>query len=407
MNDDQERVLRTWLEARDPGGSPARLRAIVEQVPYNARRARLAALDAVLTRGFGPTSIVRLAVLLVILLAFVLAVVGTALVLRSNPFPPRGLIAYVVPRGPLGVPGIRLIAADGSGDRPVSLTNDNLADYAPRWSPDGLKLVFVRVLDSDPSRSCSGEEGSIVLYDPPTSTERVIATDLRLLHAAEWSPSGSQIGFLQDAADCETLELGVIDVETGRVTTSNVGGAAGASIVPGGGRAIRKGLSWTGTSFQLVDPLLGEVPSSAGRLVAVAPLVRDIKSRLEIVDLETGNRINLGPGSWPAWSPDDRSVAFVQPTEDVAEFGVQFHDRLAVALVETGAVLILGEVLVPSVGGTEDATPPLFWTHDGRAIYWLDKKGGHVVDVASGRTFDLPTALLGCPDLQWQPIPSN
>ncbi|MBI2781770.1 MAG: sigma-70 family RNA polymerase sigma factor [Chloroflexi bacterium] len=49
--------------------------------------------------------------------------------------------------------------------------------------------------------------------------------------------------------------------------------------------------------------------------------------------------------------------------------------------------------------------PRIWWTQRGTAIYWLDGRGGHIVEVASGRTVDLPAAVIGCDDLQRQPLP--
>jgi dipeptidyl aminopeptidase/acylaminoacyl peptidase len=400
MNADQERLLRAWLEARDPGDTPARLRAAVAQVPL-AGRGAAPALDAALQRLFGPAASVRLALLLAALLILVVVAVG-AVLMQRQPFPPRGFIAYAAQTG---LSDIRLIAADGTDDRPVTETPD-AHEIAPRWSPDGRTLLFIRIASLDGEAVCGTVEGSIVLYDLATGAQRDLASGLATVQAAEWSASGREIGFLQDAADCRTLERGEIEVASGRVTVTNIGGTAGPSLVPGGGRAIAKGLRWTGTSFEPVDPILGEVPSRDGRRVAVAPLARALDSQLVIVDRITGARVNLGPGSWPAWSPDDSSVAFVQPTNDGVELGVQYHDRLVVTEVDTGTARILGQVLVPAVfGGVEDGTPQLLWTPDGRAVYWVDGAGGHVVDVETGDAVELPAALKGCPDPQWQPLP--
>jgi hypothetical protein len=47
------------------------------------------------------------------------------------------------------------------------------------------------------------------------------------------------------------------------------------------------------------------------------------------------------------------------------------------------------------------------WTPDGRSIFWLDLEGAHIVDASGDRSADLPIALEGCDDLQWQPLPAS
>jgi hypothetical protein len=51
--------------------------------------------------------------------------------------------------------------------------------------------------------------------------------------------------------------------------------------------------------------------------------------------------------------------------------------------------------------------PLVHWTIDGRAIYWLDAGGAHVVDVATSRSIDLTQTLAGASDLRWQPTPER
>jgi hypothetical protein len=84
----------------------------------------------------------------------------------------------------------------------------------------------------------------------------------------------------------------------------------------------------------------------------------------------------------------------------VAYGDLAFQDRLAIAVVGTWEVRILSDIET-----TQLAVPTLRWTADGAAIYWIDSRGGHVVDVASGHAADLPAAVNGSGDLRWQPVP--
>ena len=96
-----------------------------------------------------------------------------------------------------------------------------------------------------------------------------------------------------------------------------------------------------------------------------------------------------------------------QFTASPSEFGLNFRDRLAVATAGTWQVRTLADVMVLDDPGSPSLVrlPTLAWTRDGRDVYWMDMSGGHVVEVETGRAVDLPAALNGCDDLQWQPTP--
>lgn len=389
---ERERQLRGWLDARDPGEAPARLRAAVAEVPYATRRSIFPALDAAMARVLGPSALASQVVLLVVLVTLVVALVGGALLLRSESIAPRGLIAYVAPLDSPGATGISLVAADGTGGRRVTAVASNIFEHSPRWSADGRTLLFARTTDLDPFAACGGV-GSIVLYDVATATEQVLATDLRPLQELEWSPSGEQVAFVHPPAGCGIPgEIGIVDVASHRITTSPL-------ETVGAGWDLR----WVAgaPSVSEVDALRNDVPTPDGKLEAdCGGVVRDPTHRLLISDRQTKAQIDLGPGLAGSWSPDGSAIAFIQPTDQGPPAQFRFQDQLVVAGVGTWQVRV-----VSAIETTQLAAPELRWTPDGRAIYWIDGQGGHVVDVASGRAVDLPPIVNGSTDLSWQPLP--
>jgi hypothetical protein len=415
VNTQQERLLRSFLAARDPGDAPARLRGAATRVPYETRLPVVPAFDVAITRLFGPARWVRPLLALVVIAAIVAAAVGAARIQPWRPFPPRGLIAFTVPLGPTGTSGIRLVAADGSGERTVTPLTPNIFDHSPRWSADGRTLLFARTSNLDPLGACGGV-GSVVLYDVATTTERILATGLRPIDEVAWSPSGAHVAFLWPPPGCNAPgEFGVLDVTTGQVTSTPLGDGAWK-------------LAWTGESAVAVSSEgdVTEDPQAEATLVqttahddaSVATWSIPWKGGaggLKILDRSTGRTTELGLGASPAWSPDDSAIAFLQAGVPGGPTAVELL-RYPLVIVRLGepAMRVMADVFWledqppgPVFGGSPPANlrPLLFWTADGEAIYWMDARGGHVVDVVTGRNVDLPAVLDGCPDLRWQPSP--
>jgi len=412
MNAEQERFLRGWLDARDPGGPPATLRAEVARVPSTTSRSVFPAFDLAARRLFSLPAPARALLILAVLLAVAVAAAGAAILQPWRPFPPHGLIAFAVPLEAAGTSGIRLVGADGSGGRTLTPPTINTFEHSPRWSVDGRTLLVARVSNLDPLSACGGV-GSIVLYDVATATPRVIATGLRPMGAAEWSPNGDRVAYLYPPPGCNAPgELGVVDVATGHVTTTPLGDGQWS-------------LRWAGDSATAANVSVdafgsvaaADVPSHDGAFLArwsgfpTGPA--GSVGHLQMVNQQTEGLTDIGPGAAPTWSPDDGSIAFLQPGVPGGPTAVDL-DRfpLAIIRVADGQVRVIGSVfwpegmgIVPTVGVASpgDPTSPLFWTADGGAIYWIDIRGGHVVDVATGRSVDLPAVVNGCTDLRWQP----
>jgi len=398
MNAEQERVIRSWLEARDPGNAPDRLRAAAAEVPVKTHRPAYPAFDSLMSRLFGPWATTRPLLVILVVLALTVAVIAAGLLLRSqHPFPPRGLIAFASPDGM----DVRIASADGSVNRPVTST-PLVLEHAPRWSPDGQTLLFVRHAIAD--GGCTGD-GSIALYDIATQRERTSVSGPRAIVAAEWSASGGEIAFLRQRPDCSSLELGVVDVATGVVSIAPIIHPVPPSPVT---RTYNPWLlRWTGGVPSAVDFVGAELASPDGRyVVTLGEPTRAAEPHVTVLDRDTDTSVQLGRGAEPVWSPDGSALAFVQQIDGSLEYGIQYRDRLVIATRGTWQIHSLADVIDPAVEGSNpEPILPVSWTQDGRAIYWLDTRGGHVVDVASGQTTDLPKEVEGCSDLQWQPLP--
>jgi WD40 repeat protein len=414
VNTEHQPLLRSWLAARDPGDAPSRLRASIARVPYETRTPAFPAIDAAITRAFGRSAWVRPLLVLVVLLALVVAAVGAALLQPWRPFPPRGLIAFTGPLGPTGTSGIRLVAADGTGERVVTPLQPNLFDHSPRWSADGRTLLFARTTNLDPSSACGGV-GSVVLYDVASGTERIVATGLRPMAGIDWSPRGDRAAFVYPPPGCGAeVELGVVDLQTGQVTTGVVLPQQSEADPAGG---IKWHVLWTGDDATAVPDstvtstngrdftTTTTVPSHDGRAQASSAATSPgLVPGLRVNDATTGASVDLGPGGVPSWSPDDTALAFMQPGGPAGPSAVEFvRDHLVIVSVGTWKTRVLADVLVPD-GPPLDLLPRVAWTSDATAVYWTDQDGFHVIDVVTGRSAILAEIPGYCPDLDWQPV---
>ena len=147
--------------------------------------------------------------------------------------------------------GVRLIGADGSNDRPLSLTNgsgcafdgpawspsgaqlafygqgdgfhdiwvvnadgsgevrisaDPADEYWPRWSPDGSRIAFDRVVDG------ANNAPQFVVTDPDGSNQVMLDHPLVSARYPTWSPDGRSIlGMILDEAHTEVVGLLLVD----------------------------------------------------------------------------------------------------------------------------------------------------------------------------------------------------
>jgi TolB protein len=130
-----------------------------------------------------------------------LRMIGSTSVDRSYPAisPDRTRIAFIRtfghlrPNRPPDHVAIYTIAIDGSGERRVTLPRPKTAeDVDPQWSPDGRRIVLVRV--NGTARPRHGQAIFVVNADG-TGPHRVTPWKLRAGDGPDWSPDGKEILF--------------------------------------------------------------------------------------------------------------------------------------------------------------------------------------------------------------------
>ncbi|HEX8707833.1 MAG TPA: PxKF domain-containing protein [Pyrinomonadaceae bacterium] len=172
---------------------------------------------------------------------------------------------------------------DGSGR--VNLTNSPEAEVEPVWSPDGSKILFLKVGDFAWDICVMDADGSHVT----NLTEDMDRTHYNHNEYPAWSPDGTKIAFIsfQDSYS-EDTELYVMNADgSGLVNLSNTP------------RLYEINLAWSPDSRKIAF-----VSDRTGPDIYVTTVDGSSLTRL------TGTSGILGANYEPVWSPDGSKIAF-------------------------------------------------------------------------------------------------
>ncbi len=147
---------------------------------------------------------------------------------REPDWSPDGrTIAYVRGTRQRGI--LRLIAADGTSDRPLTSTAPS-SDRSPAWSPDGTKVAFVRAV---------GSAANLMVTDVASGDVRRVAENPVYAGGVSWSPDGRFLVAAGPVPSTIMSDLFVFAVDGTSVRRLGVGtGATAPAWSPDGSRIL-------------------------------------------------------------------------------------------------------------------------------------------------------------------------
>ncbi len=225
------------------------------------------------------------------------APLGTYLAGQALQWAPDGATILYTEAGDGPMLSIRVVGANGSGDREVT------RGRSPSWSPDGSRILF----DAVPGGGGPGVVRAWATIRPDGGDRRPVGP-AGAGASASWAPRGLWMSFVVQAQS--TTETWVDNALGGGLRDLGAGAPVWS---PSGTR-----LALTTTSVTLVDPEgTNRVALPFGGTVAWAPggarlVVGDARGRIHLVRSSGVDAKVVAAGRLRAWSPNGRSIALAR-----------------------------------------------------------------------------------------------
>ncbi len=256
----------------------------------------------------------------------------------------NGKIAYARTLAGEEFPEIFVMNNDGTGS--AQLTDNDVYDNFPCWSPDGTKIAFIH--GDYPNRQVW------VMDADGTNQRQLTATGNYVAYDPAWSPDGGKIAYTRESGFSQAIY--VIDA------AGPVG--AGTLLISGA-----RDPSWSPDGSEIVYDAL---PS-----IKVADATTGAQKRILVV----------GTGSTPCWSPDGTKIVFEGSGQTVWVMNAADGSNLQQL--------------------TEDRGFAPNWSPDGTIIaFWRSSDSIWVVNADGSNEYDLNPTLSGAVEPDYQQIPS-
>jgi Tol biopolymer transport system component len=252
------------------------------------------------------------------------------------------------------------VKSDGTDKK--QLTNNDIYELAPRWSPDGEKIAFSRngdifIMNADGSNDIqltSGPEnddvprwspdGSQILFQREAFGLYTVNTDGGNIHEladlsemvfylADWAPDGNSVLFMSSDNSISSFS---VNTATGTVSEirKNAGGPAFSPDMSHFMLSIHDG-SYNYSVYirneetrklRVIDGCIGQEWSPDSTKVAYDCITPEGSATTYIEDLDTGERWNLEGFYLIDWSQDGNTILMVENGDRESHISVAHHN---------------------------------------------------------------------------------
>ena len=243
-----------------------------------------------------------------------------------------------------------------SGEKPRNLTQDRFLDTEPAWSPDGRYLAW--------STDRGGQLLDLWIRDMTSGQVRRLTSTEGSAMGAAWSPDGGRIAFLNVDGVWRRASVNIVDVASGvvRQIHAPLFGPGNPSWSKDGQRVLIAALTPYSGRFREGTNQILSLSATGGDSAWYAP--------------RPHHSIDSRVGNGPVLSPDGGSMAVV------------YEGTLSIIPSEPS-----GAPTGPPRRLTSDMAYMPTWTADSRSILYQSMDRLRMVDVASGRSRDVPLEL--------------
>ena len=266
-----------------------------------------------------------------------------------------------------------LFVARASGGTPVKLTAGEKGETSPQWAPDGSRIAFL----ADRGAADAKNGNQIWIIRPNGGEAEKLTSEESAIKEFQWAPDGKRLAFVvsdtpNDKTDRDKRKKDKFDailVDAGynysHLWTINVDGTSKKRITEGAFSVSNPRWSPDSKSIAYVQSSMGSQESSFFDLNA------DRNSDIFVVSSEGGSprrlTSNPGPDSNPAWSPDGSEITYLSAMDPRS-----WAEKVDV-------------MVMPAAGGSpkdltkdfpDSATSPK-WAPDGKSVYWDSEEGVH------------------------------
>ncbi len=257
------------------------------------------------------------------------------------------------------------------GAAPIKLTAGEKGETAPQWAPDGSRIAFL----ADRGASDAKNGNQIWLIRPGGGEAEKLTSEETPVSEFQWAPDGRQIAFVtadtpKDKADRDKRKkdkfdaiLVDADYNYAHLWTIDIDGKSRKRLTEGAFSVSNPRWSPDSKSIAYVQSSMGKQESSFFDLNA------DRNSDIYVVGADGGSpkrlTSNPGPDSSPSWSPDGSEIAYLSAMDPRS-----WAEKVDV-------------VVIPLSGGSprdltkdfpDSASGPK-WAPDGKSVFWDAEEG--------------------------------